>query len=143
MSRDVEVLELAHTLGAQPIVEHGTTLNGALEQARRVVRAAGATALLIVPADLPLVTPADLRALTQALCDGADLVLAPDAAEQGTNALGVWLSTDLPFHFGTASFPIHRAHAAWHELMVTIYRSPTLGLDVDTPPHLQAYRAAS
>jgi 2-phospho-L-lactate guanylyltransferase len=143
VSRDPDVLDLAAHLGARPLNETGYTLNTALEQARSAARAAGADAVLVIPADVPLVSCADITALAGALADGADLVIAPDDAEQGTNALGVWLSTDFRFRFGANSFRLHCADAAWNELIVTVHRSPTLALDVDTPTNLARYRAAS
>lgn len=143
VSRDPEVLELAAQLGAQPLNETGFTLNTALDQARSAARAAGADALLIIPADVPLVSCADITTLAAALADGADLVIAPDEAEQGTNALGFWLSADLRFRFGANSFRLHCADAAWNELIVTVHRSPTLALDVDTPTGLARFSAAS
>ncbi|NJM07953.1 hypothetical protein HC891_19825 [Candidatus Gracilibacteria bacterium] len=72
---------------------------------------------------------------------GADVALVPDAAERGTNAVGLWLSAALPFLFGDESFARHRAAAAWQELIVEIYRSPSIALDVDTPPMLARYRS--
>lgn len=143
VSRDREVLDMAAQLGARPLNETGFTLNSALEQARSAARAAGADAILIIPADVPLVSCRDITLLAGALADGADLVIAPDEAEQGTNALGIWLSADLRFRFGPGSFRLHCADAAWNELIVTIYRSPTLALDIDTPAHLDRFRAAS
>jgi 2-phospho-L-lactate/phosphoenolpyruvate guanylyltransferase len=143
VSRDPEVLDLAAHLGARPLNETGFTLNSALEQARHAARAAGADALLVIPADVPLITCNDIGMLAGALADGADLVIAPDEVEQGTNALGVWLSADLRFRFGPNSFRLHSADAAWNELIVTVCRSPTLALDVDTPTGLARFRTAS
>ncbi len=143
VSRDPEVLALATQLGARALNETGYTLNSALEQARSVARAAGADAVLIIPADVPLLTCTDITTLAGALADGADLVIAPDEAEQGTNALGVWLSANLRFRFGANSFRLHCADAVWNELIVTVHRSPTLALDVDTPTNLAHFRAAS
>ncbi|NJN18306.1 MAG: 2-phospho-L-lactate guanylyltransferase [Oscillochloris sp.] len=143
VSRDVEVLAVAANMGARPIRETGGGLNPALDQARKTIRAAQADAMLILPADVPLVHCDDVRGLRSALIGGADIVIAPDAAESGTNALGLWLSAALPFQFGQASFARHRALAAWNELIVEVYRSPTLALDVDDAASLDHYQAVA
>lgn len=141
VSADPEALALAGAGGARPLRVDTGDLNRDLEQARKVVRAAGADAMLVLHADLPLVTCDDIVGLSGALASGADMVIAPDEAMSGTNALGLWLAADLPFQFGPSSFARHNAAAAWRELIVEVYRSPTLALDVDTPAGLERYRA--
>jgi 2-phospho-L-lactate guanylyltransferase len=133
ISRDQDILQVATRLGARPLFDEAHDLNGALEQARNVAREAGAGALLVAHGDLPLLVEADVLTMVQALADGNDLVLAPDAAEQGTNALGVMIDAPFVFQFEGQSFPRHLAAAAWNELLVSVVRSPTLALDVDTP----------
>lgn len=139
-SPDPEVLALAAELGARPLPDAGAGLNQALERARATLVAAGAPALLVLPADVPLVEPADIATLAAALSGGADVVLAPDAAGQGSNALGMRLPSPLPFRFGTASAAAHRRAAAEAGLVLVEHRSPTLGLDVDDPASLARYR---
>lgn len=141
ISADPAVLRLAEQHGARPLADQAGDLNAALEQARATVRRAGADALLVVHGDLPLITADDVWALADALAAGADLVLAPDRAEVGTNALGGWLAAGMPFLFGGASFARHMAAAAWRELHVAVVRSPTLALDVDTPESLARYQS--
>jgi 2-phospho-L-lactate/phosphoenolpyruvate guanylyltransferase len=133
VSRDLDILQVAVHLGARPLFDEASDLNGALEQARSVAREAGAGALLVAHGDLPLLAEADVLTMVQALADGNDLVLAPDAAEQGTNAMGVMIDAPFAFQFEGQSFPRHLAAAAWNELLVSVVRSPTLALDVDTP----------
>jgi 2-phospho-L-lactate/phosphoenolpyruvate guanylyltransferase len=140
VSADPAALLLADALGARTIVDRAASLNGALAQARTVARAAGAGGLLVVHGDLPLITRADVAALAQALADGADLVLAPDGAEEGTNALGMAIDAPLSFQFEGRSFARHLAAAAWQELLVEVVRSPTLALDIDTGEALRRYR---
>jgi 2-phospho-L-lactate/phosphoenolpyruvate guanylyltransferase len=135
-SSDPAILALASELGAWPLFDEASDLNGALEQARQAARAAGAGALLVVHADLPLLRPADVQAMVQSLIDGNDLVLAPDSAGEGTNAMGLLIDTPLAFQFEGRSFGRHLAAAAWQELLVSVVRSPTLALDIDTPESL-------
>lgn len=141
ISADPAVLRMAEQYGAHPLADPTADLNAALDHARAALRRAGADALLVVHGDLPLITPGDIWALADALAAGADVAIAPDRTEIGTNALGCRLDADLPFLFGGASFARHMAAAAWRELHVAIVRSPTLALDVDTPESLARYRS--
>ena len=140
VSADPTALALAEALGARTIVDRAANLNGALAQARTVAREAGAGALLVVHGDLPLIRQPDIAAMVQALADGADLVLAPDGAGEGTNAMGIAIDAPLSFQFEGRSFARHLAAAAWQELLVEVVRSPTLALDIDTPEALRRYR---
>jgi 2-phospho-L-lactate guanylyltransferase len=140
MSADPTILARTTELGAHPLHDPTADLNAALEWARTVVTAAGADALLIIPADVPHITPADLAGLTASLHAGAALVIAPDRAGQGTNALGLLLPSPLPFQFGSNSFAQHLETAHHLGLTVQVYASPTLALDVDTPEDFTQYR---
>jgi 2-phospho-L-lactate guanylyltransferase len=141
VSADAQVRAFAERCGARVMLDNAGTLNGALEQARLMLRRTDADAMLVLHADLPLIEASDITAILGSLRAGSDLVLVPDAAERGTNAVGLWLSAALPFLFGAESFARHCAAAGWQELIVDIYRSPTIALDVDTPPMLARYRS--
>jgi 2-phospho-L-lactate guanylyltransferase len=131
------VLELAAQYGASPLADTSGDLNAALALARQAAAHAGAEAVLVVPADVPLITQADVTALAAALHRTGDypgrVVLAPDRRERGTNALGLTLPTRFPFQFGARSLEQHIENARRLELALHIYRSPTLALDIDTP----------
>jgi 2-phospho-L-lactate guanylyltransferase len=139
-SADHDVLDLAEELGARPLPDAGANLNGALDLARARLSAGGAGAMLVLPADVPLVSAGDLAALAAALRGPAAVALAPDSAGSGSNALGLRLPSDLPFHFGPNSAARHRAAAAARGLAVYEHISATLGLDVDDPASLERYR---
>lgn len=145
VSADPTVLVAAEARGARALPDEAGSLNGALEQARAAARAAGAGALLIVPADVPLLAPGDVDAMTALLAAGGGVALAPDEAGRGTNALALNLAVPgaaaLPFAFGADSALRHLRAAAEHDLVARIYHAPTLALDVDDPASLARYRA--
>ncbi len=67
VSADPTVLALAHEHGAEALEEHGSpSLNKALIQATDLVGDMQAEAVLVLPADLPLLQVDDVRALIQA-----------------------------------------------------------------------------
>jgi 2-phospho-L-lactate guanylyltransferase len=139
ISRDPAVRALAAAQGAQPLVERGYDLNAALEQARAAVVAAGAAAVLVLPADLPLLTAEDLAGLCAQAQLGDGVVIAP-SHDGGTNALLLRPPLALPYAFGVDSFARHCALAAAAGLPCRVYRSPTLAWDVDTPEDLLVTR---
>ncbi len=143
ISRDQEALALARELGAHTVQEKGTPeLNTALLRATAVAKVYAPGGILIVPADLPLLTPQDVRILlshAQAYSPPV-VVIAPDRHYQGTNALLICPAGLIDYNFGPGSFQSHceRARAAGAHL--EIVDLPSLGLDVDLPEDLELVR---
>lgn len=140
-SADPLLLAVGIAWGARPLYDTAGELNGALEQARSTAWAAGATALLVVPADIPLINSEDVDSLVAALANGADVVLAPDSSGSGTNALALQRHAELPFRFGSASALHHQAEAAVRGLRTDRIFSATLAFDIDLPSNLDYYRS--
>lgn len=84
--------------------------------------------ILIVHADLPLLTPADIAALASA-GDGG-WAIAPDRHGHGTNALAIGHGGPFAFRFGVDSFTRHRADNLG---TVVIVERSGLMIDVDGP----------
>ena len=119
-------------------------LNAALRAARDAAVNNGATAVLMLPADLPLL---DAAALDR-LLDGADaavaagkgnalVVVAPADARRGTNALLVSPPTLIDPQFGDQSLEAHLRAAALVDATVQLVIDPALGFDLDTPDDLE------
>lgn len=142
VSSDATVLQAAAAAGACPLPDSTAELNAALHLAQASAEQAGAEALLIIPADVPLLTAADVLALVAALAAGraagsqAAGVIVPSRDGSGTNALGVTLPTPLPFQFGSSSFARHQESARRLGMHLHVHTSPTLALDIDTPEDL-------
>jgi 2-phospho-L-lactate guanylyltransferase len=112
-------------------------LNAALAQACHYASERGARAVAVLPSDLPEINGEDIAALRDALGPPPSCAIAPDATEQGTNALALAPpSTDF-FRFGPRSFASHIALAEAGGMTVQIVRRPGLAHDLDTP---EAYR---
>ena len=111
-------------------------LNPALAHAQSVAVEAGVSRLLIVPADLPLLRPSDVAALlgaSAALPSEQGVVIAPNAAEDGTNALVLAPPSCLSPRFGLHSFRAHVAQADQRGIPRATVRRPGLALDLDLP----------
>lgn len=104
---------------------------------RAVARAVGARvrAIIVIPGDVPLVSPDDVTALVEA-GERHQVVLVPSRDERGSN--GIWLCPPdaLPLCFGSDSFRLHRQRAQARNLSTLVLRRPNLALDVDTADDL-------
>jgi 2-phospho-L-lactate guanylyltransferase len=107
--------------------------------AAREAERRGATRLVVVHADLPLLRSDEITALLAA-AESTGFAVAPDQRGTGTNALCVSPLSRLRLHFGPASLERHLAEAAAHGLSPAIVRSPGLAFDVDETDDLRAWR---
>lgn len=138
ISRDTRALALARSLGARTVMEDGMPhLNLALARATVIARHYSTQGVLVMPADLPLITPEDIRLMLEKVGEPPVVVLAPDHRREGTNALLVCPAGLIDYDFGPSSFQRHceRARAAGARL--EICDLPSLALDVDLPEDLE------
>jgi len=141
VSRDSQALALARDFDARTVTERGhPELNQALERATRVAQDYGVSAVLVLPADLPLLSCEDVEALLAALGASEAVVIAPDRKGKGTNALLVAPPGLIEYEFGTESFEKHVARARKVDAHLEICELPNLGLDLDEPEDLELLR---
>jgi 2-phospho-L-lactate guanylyltransferase len=141
VSRDSQALALARDFDARTVTEHGhPELNQALERATIVAQSYGVSAVLILPADLPLLASEDVEQLLEPLGDAPIVVIAPDRKAKGTNALLVAPPGLIEYEFGADSFEKHVALARSAGASVEIRELPNLGLDLDEPEDLELLR---
>ena len=137
ISPDRTVLRLAADLGARTLLQRTTGLNDGLREARDDATAGGAEAIVIVPIDLPFITPAAIDAVLDALLDDGEsaVVLAPDRHGTGTNTLAMRPPDVIDVGFGNGSRAVHAAAAVAAR---AIYREVNglLSVDLDTPEDL-------
>ena len=144
VSRDSEAMALARHHGARTLSERPPIdLNQALQQATRAAVGSGASAVLVVPADLPLVTADDLRELVSLAESPPVVVIAPDRRQAGTNALLTSPAGLIEYAFGPSSFDRHRALALAAGARVLVCDRPGLALDLDLPEDLGLFRKAT
>jgi 2-phospho-L-lactate/phosphoenolpyruvate guanylyltransferase len=117
------------------LADTGESLNGALAQAHQVLREFGCREVLILPADLPNITAAEIDALVRAGRSGG-FAIAPDTAGTGTNALCLVSPLAFRFQFGVDSQRLHLREAKRAGLSPQVVRLPGLELDVDSPADL-------
>ena len=138
ISRDQAALSLAREHGARTVLENGAPeLNVALARATIVVKNYATHGLLIVPADLPLISSEDVNAMLEIAVDPPVVVLAPDHRRQGTNALLVCPIGLIEYDFGPGSFQRHSERALQAGARLEILELPSLALDMDMPEDLE------
>lgn len=140
ISRDTRVLSIARDLGVNTVQESGTPeLNNALMRATQVVKGWRGEAVLVMPADLPLIAAEDVMEIIALGQDDSSVVIATDFEEDGTNAMLIRPPGLIPYAYGRGSYARHISLAREVGADVTIYRSERLALDIDTPADLEAY----
>jgi len=142
ISRDPAALVLARDHGARTVREEGTPqLNSALKRATLFAKTYVTQGVLILPMDLPLMTPDDITALVHRSQGSTPvIVIAPDHHYQGTNALLVCPAGQIEYEFGEGSFQRHCELAEASGARLEICELPNLSLDVDYPEDLQMAR---
>jgi 2-phospho-L-lactate/phosphoenolpyruvate guanylyltransferase len=124
-------------------VVSGGDLNAALGDACRFTTSHGAQAIMVLPSDLPYLSKDNISALVSALPPAPGVVIAPDAAEQATNALALSPPDPDFFRFGPSSFAAHVEYARVQGATIEIVRQPGLAFDLDTPDDYRSFVARS
>ncbi|MGH2408104.1 MAG: 2-phospho-L-lactate guanylyltransferase, partial [Candidatus Limnocylindrales bacterium] len=143
VSPDPAVAPIALAAGAHPLAQVRGGLNEGIALARDAALAADATAMLVIPGDLPLLGVEVLEALADAAdaavaagSGHAVVVIAPADARTGTNALLVSPPDAIEPGFGPGSLERHLREAEAAGASTQLVVDPTLGFDLDTPEDL-------
>ena len=138
ISRDPAALSLARDLGAHTVQEDGNSeLNLALQRATVVAKIGGADSILIVPADIPLISPEKIQAMVEKMKKAPEVIIIPDRRHEGTNALLINPCGLIQYIFGTGSFQKHIEQAEKQHARIEVVDDPSIGLDLDLPEDLE------
>lgn len=141
ISRDPQALTIARNHGARTVREDGQPeLNTALKRATVIAQVYATRGVLVLPADLPLITREDVLTLIQHADDPPVVVIAPDRHGKGTNALLMSPSGLIEYDFGEDSFQRHCERVRESGARLEIVDLPSLGLDLDVPEDLEIIR---
>ena len=143
VTMDPAAAGMAKAHDAVGLVERAPGLNEAIVAARSVAVARGATAVLVLPADIPAVSADALDGLVEAARSAATtgaiavavVAVVPDRHDRGTNAFVVSPPAAIEPAFGDDSRRRHREAAAAAGAIHLELGGP-LGFDVDTPADL-------
>jgi len=134
VSRDPQVLTIARNYGARTVREDGQPeLNTALKRATVIAQVYATRGVLVLPADLPLISREDALALVERATDQPVVVIAPDRHGKGTNALLISPAGLIEYDFGENSFQRHCDLVKKAGARLEVVNLPSLGLDLDSP----------
>jgi 2-phospho-L-lactate/phosphoenolpyruvate guanylyltransferase len=138
VSRDPAALALTRSMGGRTVLEDGAPqFNTAIQRATIVAQTQGARAVLILPADLPLVEASDLKALLSLGQIPPIVVIAPDRRLDGTNTLFVNPAGLIEYGYGPGSFQLHCQRATEAGAKLEVVNCERIGLDLDLPEDLE------
>jgi len=138
VSRDPEALTIAREYGARTVQEQGSPqLNVALTRATMVALNHSVQGVIIVPADLPLITKDDIREVVKRAVDPPVVVITPDRHHQGTNALLISPPGLITYEYGPGSFQRHCTQAEKAGARLEICERGSVALDIDLPEDLE------
>jgi 2-phospho-L-lactate/phosphoenolpyruvate guanylyltransferase len=155
VSRDPAVLKIARQHGAVTFGEgERQELNVALTRAAHIASAQQAEAVLVLPADLPLITADDVAMVLAGIIPASNghqgngyyyqtraVAICPDHLNDGTNAILVCPPSGFNFQYGPGSFNRHLEEAARLGMARRIVHAPGLKFDVDTEEDWAIYQA--
>src|SRR5512141_2610920 len=141
ISRDPAALTIARNYGARTVREDGQPeLNTALKRATVVAQVYATRGVLVLPADLPLISPGDIREMINRAVNPPVVVIAPDRHRKGTNGLLISPSGLIEYDFGENSFERHCERVKEAGARLEVVELPSLGLDLDLPEDLELVR---
>lgn len=141
VTADPALADHARSTGAI-VVDEGAArgLNGAVNFGTEAAIRLGASTVLVLLSDVPLVTASDIDdLLARAPRRGA--LVVPSKEGTGTNAMLRQPPTVFPPCFGGRSLERHVATAERADVPCEIVRNVRLGFDLDTPEDLRAFAA--
>jgi len=142
ISRDPHALTIARSHGARTVQENGQPqLNTALKRATVVAQVYATRGVLVLPADLPLVSKEAILELIKRAAEPPVVVIAPDRHGKGTNALLISPPGLIEYDFGENSFQHHCERAKDAGARLEVVELPSLGLDLDIPEDFELIKS--
>ncbi len=136
VSDDLDVHDIAGKFGTNYLAQKIGGLNCAVEKATEWCIQQGAEAVLVLPADIPMLSSADVdRIVELGNCEEQTVVLSP-SYNGGTNALFQSPLNLIHACFGPRSFAKHIKEAQSKGACVRLYYSTSVAADIDSAKDL-------
>ncbi len=134
---DPRVTALAQSRGALVVPEPGAQeLNAAIGSGIAYACARGVDQVLVLPADVPLTTSAELRSLVQSRGAQPGVTLAPSHDGNGTNGLLLAPPNAIDPCYGPGSYLQHLSQAMARRVDINVVHLEGLARDIDEPSDL-------
>jgi 2-phospho-L-lactate guanylyltransferase len=133
---DAAIAERARSAGVEVFEEQEQLGHShSADLASQKAAALGATSVLLVPIDVPLVTRQEIEGLIDEA--GAGVIVVPSGDGTGTNALVRTPPNAIKACFGPNSFRAHCGQAETLGIPLKVMRPPGLLFDIDTPEDVE------
>lgn len=140
ITADESAAAIARAAGASVLADgESSGMTAALTAAARHLAAMGRSGMLVVPADVPLITPHDVDTIVATQRALPSVTLVPAVNDGGTNALLCAPPQALSFSFGEDSFYRHEEAARAVGIEPYVLRLERAGRDIDRPDDLAAF----
>ena len=116
-----------------------SSLNLAVNQAMNYILDRGGGHVMVLPTDLPKLTPDDLVTTVNQI-PASGILIVPDHHYRGTNALGMSSPMLINAAYGMNSFHNHSFQAQQKNLNLRVYYNQAIMHDLDTQPDLDLIR---
>lgn len=138
VTADSQVAEIGKAYGAVVINEvFPNGMNQAIHLGMKTLRKLGARRVLVLPADVPLATGAEIDRLMlelelqRASTDNPAIGIGPSTDQNGTNFLCLPTDCNFEFHYGHDSYRQHQGEGMANALTPVALMSSTLARDID------------
>lgn len=127
-------IELAKKYGMELIAEtEQISESVSVDFGSKEAKKRGATAVLRLPIDLPLITTGDIETILEHDAGAPSVVIVPSRDGAGTNAILRRPPDLFASHFGPGSLAKHLAEARRTEADCRVIELPRIALDIDDP----------
>ncbi|MEM3736669.1 MAG: 2-phospho-L-lactate guanylyltransferase [Candidatus Bathyarchaeia archaeon] len=140
VSSDPTIHELSKDMNAETLMEKSERgVNTAVAIATSYAKHRGATGALILPSDIPLITPRDIDRMISMAADERSMVITPSIRYDGTNALLLKPPDVIRTCYENESYTAHIRMAKERGLKLSVYFSKRVMLDIDTPEDVEEF----
>ena len=137
VTSDHFAIDLARQNGFEIIRDEvNVSESDAIAMATQLCISRGVGTTLVLPGDIPLIEPEDIRAIFEHAPERGS-VLVPSSDKRGSNAVLRRPAALFRLRFGNDSFMPHLAAAIATNTSCVVLSLPRIGLDVDTPEDLK------
>jgi 2-phospho-L-lactate guanylyltransferase len=138
VSSDPDILKFAERFGVGSIEEESDAgVNVAVEGA--ISRLEDYDGWLVLPADLPLISPNDIKTVFTLHRLGSSIIVSPSEDYSGTNLLLMTRRRRIPLHYDDDSFNKHVREATASGARAAVYYSENVAFDIDHSGDVHRY----
>jgi 2-phospho-L-lactate/phosphoenolpyruvate guanylyltransferase len=133
-------IELSGKYGMELIAEtEQISESASVDFGSKEAKKRGATAVLRLPIDLPLITAGDIETVFEQDGEGPSIVIVPSRDGTGTNAILRRPPDIFPSHFGPGSLAKHLAAAVAAKATCRVAELHRIALDIDDPSDVSEF----